>query len=236
MYRHGLRRCARTASSWGAAVPLARQRPLAAIARHCAVPSARSIAHLKSIASVGRLYSTEATATEQSAPSTGSTSNEPVELFKDLPKLGVHQNLIDSITQDMGYERMTPVQAKTINPALKGTDMYCHLPGLLSTLALTEYLALPKPRPVLVKRLHFCCRFFRECSTKTHHWRQGELPALLPATIFEALSCHPPVSLQSRLLPKHVPSQGTPDLSFRLLWEVPTRVRCCARPRGKAAT
>jgi len=46
-----------------------------------------------------------------------------VELFGDLSTLGVHQSLIDAITLDMKYERMTPVQAKTINPALKGTDI-----------------------------------------------------------------------------------------------------------------
>lgn len=122
MYRQGLRRCARTASSLGATLPLAHQRSLLAISRHSAIPSTRSITPFKSIASIQRLYSTEATATEQT-PS--STEDGPVELFTDLPKLGVHQNLITCITDNMGYERMTPVQAKTINPALKGTDMYC---------------------------------------------------------------------------------------------------------------
>lgn len=118
----------------GATLPLVRQRPLVAIARHCASPSTRSITPLNSIASISRLYNTEAAATEQTAPATEDaapkqtappTEDGPVELFGDLSKLGVHRNLIRCITDNMGYERMTPVQAKTINPALKGTDMYC---------------------------------------------------------------------------------------------------------------
>jgi ATP-dependent RNA helicase MSS116 len=77
---------------------------------------------LKATLSLGRLYSTEAAATEE--PASPSIPNGPVELFSDLSALGVHRSLIDAITRDMKYERMTPVQAKTINPALKGTDMY----------------------------------------------------------------------------------------------------------------
>ncbi|KAI0840912.1 DEAD-domain-containing protein [Hypoxylon sp. FL0890] len=46
-----------------------------------------------------------------------------VNKFQDLLKLGVNERIVRAITQDMGYETMTEVQALTINPALKGTDL-----------------------------------------------------------------------------------------------------------------
>ena len=90
-----------------------------AISRHNFV-SYRPVSAWKSITAVGRTYSTEADAP---AHVQENAVDGPVELFADLGKLGVHQNLLQAITEDMRYERMTPVQAKTINPALKGTDM-----------------------------------------------------------------------------------------------------------------
>jgi ATP-dependent RNA helicase MSS116 len=53
----------------------------------------------------------------------GVAAEEGITLFKDLKNINVNPNLLEAITKDMRYERMTPVQAKTINPALKGTDM-----------------------------------------------------------------------------------------------------------------
>ncbi|KAI0152363.1 DEAD-domain-containing protein [Hypoxylon sp. NC0597] len=46
-----------------------------------------------------------------------------VNRFEDLKNLGVNERIVRAITQDMGYETMTEVQALTINPALKGTDL-----------------------------------------------------------------------------------------------------------------
>jgi ATP-dependent RNA helicase MSS116 len=66
-------------------------------------------------------YSTTADAAAE-AVSENSTSEEKI-YFKDLQDLGVNEALISTITQGMKYETMTPVQAKTIPPALKGTDM-----------------------------------------------------------------------------------------------------------------
>ncbi|KAL2754292.1 hypothetical protein ACRALDRAFT_2069793, partial [Sodiomyces alcalophilus JCM 7366] len=43
--------------------------------------------------------------------------------FAELDALGVHPNLVKSITQGMGYETLSPVQSKTIVQALNGTDL-----------------------------------------------------------------------------------------------------------------
>jgi ATP-dependent RNA helicase MSS116 len=76
---------------------------------------------LKSIANTYRLYSDEAAAVQEEI-SHPAPARDLVN-FKDLTQVGVHGSLIDAIVKDMGYESMTPVQSKTINPALKGTDM-----------------------------------------------------------------------------------------------------------------
>ena len=48
----------------------------------------------------------------------------PVTKFHELETRGlVHKNIIRTITQDMGFEAMTEVQSRTINQALKGSDM-----------------------------------------------------------------------------------------------------------------
>jgi ATP-dependent RNA helicase MSS116 len=48
----------------------------------------------------------------------------PVTKFHELETRGlVHKNVIRTITQDMGFEAMTEVQSRTINQALKGSDM-----------------------------------------------------------------------------------------------------------------
>ena len=48
----------------------------------------------------------------------------PITRFDQLEKQGlVNRNIVRAITQDMGLETMTEVQTRTINQALKGTDM-----------------------------------------------------------------------------------------------------------------
>lgn len=123
MYRQGLRRCANPASTLRSAATIARPRLSFGITHHKLI-TPRSAPAWRSIGSIGRTYSTEAAAPVQDAEDVNtSATSGPVENFADLQKLGVHNSLLKSITQGMGYERMTPVQAKTINPALKGTDM-----------------------------------------------------------------------------------------------------------------
>lgn len=75
---------------------------------------------------VGRMYSSEAAAdatakTAEELESESASSSETL-AFRDIAS-PINPNLLKAITRDMGYETMTPVQAKTINPALKGTDM-----------------------------------------------------------------------------------------------------------------
>ena len=48
----------------------------------------------------------------------------PLTKFQDLQDQGViHKNIVRNMTEGMGLETMTEVQAKTINSALKGTDI-----------------------------------------------------------------------------------------------------------------
>jgi ATP-dependent RNA helicase MSS116 len=65
-----------------------------------------------------RAYSSEAAAVEEPVRASTEVSN-----FADLADLGVHPSLITAVTKHMGYQTMTPVQSKTISPAMKGTDM-----------------------------------------------------------------------------------------------------------------
>jgi ATP-dependent RNA helicase MSS116, mitochondrial len=113
MFRQSLRRCAgrvATASIVPRATP---------VLRRFAAPTAirpvfsNRLAHLAS-----RAYSTESeapVAQQDEAPETNDT-------FESLEGL-VHPNLLKAITEGMGYDTMTPVQAKTIRPSLNGTDM-----------------------------------------------------------------------------------------------------------------
>lgn len=66
-----------------------------------------------------RYYSGEAVATSNARPS----SNGLITRFADLASLNVHENILKAITDDMGYEEMTEVQAMSVNPALQGRDM-----------------------------------------------------------------------------------------------------------------
>ncbi|EME82787.1 uncharacterized protein MYCFIDRAFT_211157 [Pseudocercospora fijiensis CIRAD86] len=55
---------------------------------------------------------------------TDSDSTTPLTKFADLGSSGVlHDNVVRTLTRDMGLDTMTEVQAKTINEALKGQDV-----------------------------------------------------------------------------------------------------------------
>lgn len=95
-------------------------RPRASITVSSNLATSRTVAPLRSLPSIIKSYSTEA---EAAAEQTRTESNGQATDFEDLRSLGVHDNILRSITRDMGYKTMTPVQAKTINPALKGTDI-----------------------------------------------------------------------------------------------------------------
>jgi len=88
--------------------------------RIASIPS--SIVPLNRIASIARAYSSEAPA-EQEGTSAPAEAARPDEVTKFADLKGVHRNLLIPITGDLGYAEMTPVQAKTIQPALKGTDI-----------------------------------------------------------------------------------------------------------------
>ncbi|KAF4126737.1 ATP-dependent RNA helicase MSS116, mitochondrial [Geosmithia morbida] len=128
MFRQGLRRCARPASSISSAVSMARPRAVAFAQSNAATASVRSVIPMSRLSAIySRAYSTETSAAEATSP-TDDAATPPkaggmVMEFKNLESIGVHPKLIESITQGLGYENMTPVQAKTINPALKGTDI-----------------------------------------------------------------------------------------------------------------
>lgn len=121
MFRQGFRRCAQRASSSASASMLLLSRPALSVTRHQAAIAIRPISSLKTIVPATRKYSTEASA--EAVSNTDAVETEEVTKFRDLSQLGVHNNLLSAIVDGMGYESMTPVQAKTINPALKGTDM-----------------------------------------------------------------------------------------------------------------
>ncbi|RGP73501.1 putative dead-box precursor cyt-19 [Fusarium sporotrichioides] len=117
MFRSSLRRCATQARTATTAALFSQTRAALPVARCQALTTRLPIASINKIASF-RAYSSEAAAEQtQSA----AADVEPEVRFAELE--GVDQSLIRTIIQDMGYETMTPVQAKTIKPALKGTDI-----------------------------------------------------------------------------------------------------------------
>ncbi|KAG8425310.1 hypothetical protein J3458_002023 [Metarhizium acridum] len=120
MLRQGFRHCAGLTSAVTRSVFL-RSRTATPLAPRGVVPLARTPGTFKSIAYSSRFYSAEAAAVETNP--TEETVPRDVVNFADLSQAGVHKNLLDAITKDMRYEAMTPVQSKTINPALKGTDI-----------------------------------------------------------------------------------------------------------------
>lgn len=121
MFRYGVRRCGSLARTAASNAMLLSARSAFPAARSAASTLPRPVASLKSFASLNRLYSSEAAAAETVAPETAATGE--VTSFRDLEAIGVHRNLLDAIIKDMGYDSMTPVQAKAIAPALKGTDI-----------------------------------------------------------------------------------------------------------------
>lgn len=83
----------------------------------------RVVPALSNVARFGRSYSTQ-TATAESVQATQAEGeNGLVTKFADLGRVGVHENLIRSLTQNLRYENMTKVQSMTISPALSGKDM-----------------------------------------------------------------------------------------------------------------
>lgn len=70
---------------------------------------------------ISRGYSSAGAEAEQQR---GAGQSGIVTRFAELAPLGVHDNVLKAILDDMRYETMTDVQAQSINPALQGKDMY----------------------------------------------------------------------------------------------------------------
>ena len=90
----------------------------------------------------------------EGAAAGASEADGVVTRFENLSSLGVHENVVRSITEGMGYETMSQVQSMTIQPALAGKDMYelpSRSPFRLRIMKLMAKTASPKPRPVLAR-------------------------------------------------------------------------------------
>ncbi|GAO18138.1 hypothetical protein UVI_02036790 [Ustilaginoidea virens] len=120
MLRQGFRRCAGLAAV-GAPSVFVRAQASLPVAQRTILSLSRNAAVFRSLPCALRLYSSEGAAVE--SPTPAETVAGEISNFADLSTLGVHQNLLKAITKDLGYATMTPVQAKTITPALKGTDI-----------------------------------------------------------------------------------------------------------------
>lgn len=123
-----------------------------------------------------------------------------VNRFEDLKNLGVNERIVRAITQDMGYETMTEVQALTINPALKGTDLYVYYRAVHHFSPMLIIIGLRKRELEQARPWAFLYLFFNVS------W-QLNLPLPLPTTaawllqeIFVPLSYLQRASLQSRLV------------------------------------
>lgn len=125
MFRSSLQRLARPAGAIKVAPIVSQTRLSTQQLSTRRVPAAlQSKAVLYNFRHLSRAYSTESAQAVRDAEGVEEVAaEEGITLFKDLKDLKVSPNLLDAIVKDMKYERMTPVQAKTINPALKGTDM-----------------------------------------------------------------------------------------------------------------
>ncbi|KAJ6789305.1 hypothetical protein PWT90_01045 [Aphanocladium album] len=125
MFRQGFRTSAGLARRVlpQVAVTFGRQQRIAA---QTIRPSMSTVNSWKAITQMTRLYSSDSAAAAESpaehqvAPK---QADEWTTEFATLADKGVSQSLLRAITSDMGYQTMSPVQAKTINPALKGTDI-----------------------------------------------------------------------------------------------------------------
>ncbi|KAH6895495.1 P-loop containing nucleoside triphosphate hydrolase protein [Thelonectria olida] len=121
MFRNSLRRCTASARSAASASLISQTRTLPIASRRIAsIPS--SITPLNRIASIARAYSSEAPAAQEETSATARTTS-PDETVKFTDLDGIHPNILRAITHELNYDEMTPVQAKTIQPALKGTDI-----------------------------------------------------------------------------------------------------------------
>lgn len=151
-----------------------------------------------------RLYSTESATAEATPEVAPERSNEPVTKFRDLRRLGVHENIVEALVRDFKYEDMTEVQSATINAALKGKDMY------VRTETQTNYkqardtdilnLGSLKPRPVLARHLPSSFRSSSVFSNRILPSPAAPLETVLGPTISVPSSCRPPVNWLSRLL------------------------------------
>ncbi|PSR77127.1 P-loop containing nucleoside triphosphate hydrolase protein [Coniella lustricola] len=68
---------------------------------------------------IARAYSSAAA----EAGHEGEAPSGPINRFAELDTVGVHRNIIRAIVGDMKYEKMTDVQAMSMNPALAGKDI-----------------------------------------------------------------------------------------------------------------
>ena len=78
---------------------------------------------------ISRNYSS-ATATAEKQ--NGGSQSGAITRFAVLASIGVHDNILRAILDDMRYETMTDVQSMSINPALQGKDMYVISDALLA--------------------------------------------------------------------------------------------------------
>lgn len=88
-----------------------------------------------------------ASASAEAASPSGASSSGLITRFGDLSSIGVHENILRAITQDMGYVDMTDVQAMSINPALQGKDMYVSPALGWSCPAYRKLTTFPQCRP-----------------------------------------------------------------------------------------
>jgi hypothetical protein len=105
----------------------------AAVARSPAVKSAASSlspysATLSERAAPTRVFlrTLSQSARTRDAAATEQAQNEEgpeIRTFEDLQQLGVHPTLTDAIKSQFGYTEMTPVQIKSVRPALAGRDL-----------------------------------------------------------------------------------------------------------------
>ncbi|KAK1993505.1 DEAD/DEAH box helicase [Colletotrichum falcatum] len=111
MFRQSLRRCARIG---GASFATPSLRATRLVTLKSIAQSSQSTLRAPVSINAFRLYSSEAATSDTSGLTTK---------FADLPKLGVHEQLVDTITKGMKYENMSDIQSKTIESALKGMDL-----------------------------------------------------------------------------------------------------------------
>ncbi|RFU78743.1 atp-dependent rna helicase mss116 [Trichoderma arundinaceum] len=121
MFRHGIRRCGSLARAATSSTMLLSARTTFPATQSAAASLTRPAAPLKSLVCLTRFYSSQAAVAEESAPE--SVAAGELSSFQELEAIGVHGNLLSAIIKDMRYDTMTPVQSKTITPALKGTDI-----------------------------------------------------------------------------------------------------------------